>query len=430
MTSEQNLVNKNIDSANSDIDNHATSAMTSKLNQHGAFSILSVFDYRLLVLSNLATFAGYQIRNMAQAWIVLERTDSALLMGIVNAMPGIAIISISLIGGALADRTERWQLLWRTKLVITSMALLTGILLTTNLFQWWHLIPISLMTGSMFALHNPTSQAFAVDVVGKERLVAASSLNTGISMTATIAGPSLGGLLLLIGQDIAFFVLAALYALSAVVIMMVRTRHLPISTGSNILDDIRQGIAYSYNTPIIRGLLIIGASALFMGTYQPAIPVKTQDELGLNEFGYGIILGLNGIGALIGSIVLFMISNKVRKGYLLIFALVMFNSSVLVFAVAPNIFISALAMVSLGLAFSGWMISVPVMLQTTASEQMRGRVMSLYFMVVLTHQLGWIIGGAGIELIGIQPTLFIGVAAGLLIAGTVIIKTPELRLAR
>ena len=116
------------------------------MNQLGAFSILSVFDYRLLVLSNLATFAGYQIRNMAQAWIVLERTDSALLMGIVNAMPGIAIISISLIGGALADRTERWQLLWRTKLVITSMALLTGILLTTNLFQWWHLIPISLMT--------------------------------------------------------------------------------------------------------------------------------------------------------------------------------------------------------------------------------------------------------------------------------------------
>ena len=138
MTSEQNLVNKNIDSANSDIDNHATSAITSKVNQHGAFSILSVFDYRLLVLSNLATFAGYQIRNMAQAWIVLERTDSALLMGIVNAMPGIAIISISLIGGALADRTERWQLLWRTKLVITSMALLTGILLTTNIFQWWH----------------------------------------------------------------------------------------------------------------------------------------------------------------------------------------------------------------------------------------------------------------------------------------------------
>jgi hypothetical protein len=74
---------------------------------HGPFSILTIRDYRLLVLSNLVTFAGYQIRSMAQAWIVLDKTDSAMLMGLVNAMPGIGIISISLIGGALADRTER-----------------------------------------------------------------------------------------------------------------------------------------------------------------------------------------------------------------------------------------------------------------------------------------------------------------------------------
>lgn len=147
----------------------------------GPFSVLGIRDYRLLILSNLATFAGFQIRNMAQAWNVLDKTGSETLMGLVNAMPGIAIISISLVGGALADRTERWQLMWRTKVIIASMALLTAVLLTMDALEWWHLIPISLMTGAMFAMHNPTSQAFAVDVVGRERLVAASSLNTGIS---------------------------------------------------------------------------------------------------------------------------------------------------------------------------------------------------------------------------------------------------------
>ncbi|MBN4064439.1 MFS transporter [Dehalococcoides mccartyi] len=399
-------------------------------NSRGSFSILTIRDYRLLVLSNLATFAGYQIRNMAQAWIVLERTDSAMLMGLVNAMPGIAIISISLIGGALADRTERWQLLWRTKLVITSMAFLTAVLLTTDIFEWWHLIPISLVTGSMFALHNPTSQAFAVDVVGKERLVSASSLNTGISMTATIAGPSLGGILLLLGQDIAFYALAAFYGFSAVVIFMVKTRHVPVPSGRNMISDIKEGLSYSYRTPLIRALLIIGSSALFMGMYQPAIPVKVQDELGLGEFGYGVILGFNGVGALIGAAVLFALSNRIRKGYLLIFALLMFNVSVGLFAVAPNVVISAISMVMLGLGFAAWMISVPVMLQTAASEEMRGRVMSLYFMVVLTHQLGWILGGIGIETIGITPTLFVGIAGGLLIAGTTIILTPAVREAR
>lgn len=397
---------------------------------HGPFSILSIRDYRLLILSNLATFAGYQIRTMAQAWIVLERTDSATLMGLVNAMPGIAIISISLIGGALADRTERWQLLWRTKAIIASMSLMTAVLLTANVLEWWHLIPISLLTGSMFALHNPASQAFAVDVVGRERLVSASSLNTGISMTATIVGPSLGGALLLLGFDVAFYVLTFLYVFSAIMIFRVRTRHIPVPSGRNMFADIREGLGYAYRTPIIRALLIVGSGALFMGVNQPAIPVKVQDVLGMGEVGYGVMLGLNGVGSLIGAFALFAMSKHIRKGYLLIFALLMFNGAIALFAVAPDVITSGLAMVLLGVAFSAWMISVPVLLQTTASEEMRGRIMSLYFMVVLTHQLGWLIGGIAIEAWGIQTTLFLGIAGGVLISGTAIVMTPALRKAR
>jgi MFS family permease len=367
---------------------------------------------------------------MAQAWIVLDRTDSATLMGLVNAMPGIAIISISLIGGALADRTERWQLLWRTKAIIASMALLTAVLLTMDVLEWWHLIPISLLTGSMFALHNPTSQAFAVDVVGGERLVSAASLNTGISMTATIVGPTVGGALLLLGFDTAFYALTALYVFSAIMIFRVRTRHVPVPSGRNMISDIREGIGYAYRTPIIRALLIVGSGALFMGMNQPAIPVKVQTVLGLGEVGYGVMLGLNGVGSLIGAFVLFAVSKHIRKGYLLIFALLMFNFSIFLFAIAPDVLLSGIAMTLMGLAFAAWMISVPVLLQTTASEEMRGRVMSLYFMMVLTHQLGWLIGGAGIEAFGIQTTLFIGIIGGLAISGTAVIMTPALRNAR
>jgi len=310
------------------------------------------------------------------------------------------------------------------------MALLTAVLLTADVLEWWHLIPISLMTGSMFALHNPTSQAFAVDVVGRDRIISASSLNTGISMIATIAGPSAGAALLLLGFDIAFYVLAGLYALSAVMIYSVRTRHTSIPSGKNILTEIREGVQYAYRTPVIRCLLIVGMSAVFMGMNQPAIPVKVRDVLGLGEVGYGIMLGLNGVGSLIGAFVLFAVGTRVRKGYLLVFALLVMNGAVAMFALAPNVFLSGLAMVVMGLALSAWMISVPVLLQTTASEAMRGRVMSLYFMVLLTHHLGWLIGGAGIEAFGIQTTLFIGIAGGLTVAGTALIFTPALRKAR
>ena len=367
---------------------------------------------------------------MGQAWIVLERTDSPMLMGLVNAMPGIAIISISLIGGALADRTERWQLLWRTKVIIASMSLLTAVLLTADVLEWWHLIPISLITGSMFALHNPTSQAFVVDIVGRDRLVSASSLNTGISMTATILGPSLGGALLLLGFDTTFYALTALYVFSAIMIYRVRTRHVPIPSGRNMFSDIREGVGYAWRMPMIRALIFVGSGALFIGMSQPAIPVKVRDVLNLGEVGYGVILGLNGVGALIGSVVLFALSKRVRKGYLLMFALIMLNVATGLFALAPNVIFSGMAMILMGLAFASWMISVPVLLQTTASEEMRGRVMSLYFMTVLTHQLGWLIGGAGIEAFGIQTTLFIGIAGSLTVSAIALISTPGLRRVR
>jgi predicted MFS family arabinose efflux permease len=197
-----------------------------------------------------------------------------------------------------------------------------------------------------------------------------------------------------------------------------------------MISEIREGIAYAYRTPIIRALLIVGMSAVFIGMNQPAIPVKVRDVLGLSEVGYGIMLGLNGVGSLIGAFVLFAIGTRVRKGYLVIFALIVMNLSVAGFALAPNVFLSGIAMVVMGLSFSAWMISVPVLLQTTASEAMRGRVMSLYFMVVITHQLGWLIGGAGIEAFGIQTTLFIAITGAVLVAGSAIVFTPALRNAR
>ncbi|MGB1748408.1 MAG: MFS transporter [Dehalococcoidia bacterium] len=396
----------------------------------GPFSVLSLRDYRFLVLANLLTFAGYQIRNMGQAWIVLEETGSETLMGLVNMMPGVAIILISLVGGALADRTERWQLLWRTKVVIASMALLTAVLLSADLLKWWHLIPISLVTGSMFALHNPTSQAFAVDVVGKERLTSASSLNTGISMSANIVGPSLGGLLLILGFDTTFYVLTAFYGVSAVFIYLVRTRRVPVPSGRNMFQEIGEGVSYAIHSPVIRGLLFVALSALFLGMNQPAIPVKVRDELGMGEFGYGVMISLNGVGALIGSAVLFTLGSKARKGLLLMSGMTIFNVSLIIFAIASTPFMTGFSMVLLGTAFSAWMISVPVLLQTNTEENMRGRIMSLYFMTVLTHQIGWLLGGALIEVTDIRTTLFVAVAGGTTISGLAFILTPALRKAR
>ena len=87
-------------------------------------NLFSIRDFKFLIISNIFTFAGYQIRIMAIAWIVLDLTGSEKTMGLINSVPGIAIISMSLFGGVLADRFERWRLLWQSKLAITFLSLL------------------------------------------------------------------------------------------------------------------------------------------------------------------------------------------------------------------------------------------------------------------------------------------------------------------
>ena len=395
-------------------------------------SLFSIRDYKFLVLSNFFIFAGYQIRVMAIAWIVLDITESEKMMGLINALPGISVITLSLFGGALADRVERWKLLWQTKIVITIMALITGILLTFEILDSstiWYLIPISLVIGIMFALHNPASQAYVVDVVGKNKLVSATSFSAASSTFATIIAPSMGGLLLWLGYDLSFYVLTLFYFCGALMILSMKTRHKSsdVLGGTSIFLDMKLGLEYAFKNPIIRALLILSITAIFSGIYQPVIPVKIKQDLGLGEFEYGFVLAMNGIGTLIGSIILFVINERIKKIFLIIISFLAFDFGILFFGFSPNFVICSLSMIIMGIGISGWMITIPVLLQTKSSDNMRGRVISLYFMCVLTYQLGWLFGGYFLEYLGINETLIIAVSGSLSLATLTILFSKSLR---
>ena len=395
-------------------------------------NLYSIRDFKFLIISNIFTFAGYQIRIMAIAWIVLDLTGSEKTMGLINSVPGIAIISMSLFGGVLADRFERWKLLWQTKLAITFLSLLTGLLLTfevINTSTIWYLIPISLIIGMLFALHNPASQAFVLDVVGKRNLVSASSFSAASSTIATIAAPSLGGILLWLGYDWSFYTLAIFYFFSTIMILSIKKRHksVIVEKSNNVFYDVKSGLLYAFRNPLIRSLLIISITAIFSGIYQPVIPVKIKNDLGLGEFEYGIVLAMNGVGALIGSIFLFIINERIRKIYLLIISFLAFDLGVLIFGFSPNYAICIFAMILLGVGFASWMVTIPVLLQTNTSDEMRGRVISLYYMTILTYQLGWFFGGMLLDSFGINVSVLIATIGSLSIGATTILFSKSLR---
>tara|TARA_A100001037_G_scaffold254470_1_gene239573 strand:+ start:1651 stop:2904 length:1254 start_codon:yes stop_codon:yes gene_type:complete len=397
------------------------------------YELFSINDYKYLVVANITMFAGYQIRVMALAWIVLDLTQSETSMGLINSISGIGVIGMSLFGGAFSDRFERWKLLWMTKLSVAIISIITGILLSMNIINEntvWILIPLSLIIGIIFGIHNPSSQTFVVDVVGKEKLVQAVSFNTSASTIAQIVAPSLGGLLIWLGYDISFYFISSLYILGALMIISVKTRSKKKNhkvKNENLFIEIKTGIIYSLKNPIIRPLLIISITAIFGGMYQPVIPVKIKNDLGLEELHYGYTLAASGVGALFGSIILFTLGSRVRNLYVLIISFIGFDIGVIIFGFAPNFLISILSSFMMGTGFACWMVTVPVMLQQYASDEMRGRVVSLYYMTILTYQLGWFFGGYILEKTSIEFSVLFSSLSSILIAIITIISAKELR---
>lgn len=393
-----------------------------------ASEVLSIRDFQFLLIGNAMMFAGFMVRNMAQAWIVLDLTESSLWVGIVNAMPGIAIMAVSLLGGAAADRRERWKIQVVTKFVIASMAFLTAFLVTADVISAWHLIPIGLVTGTMFAFHNPASQAFAMDIVGRDRFMSAISVNTTLSQTATVAGPMLGGFLLAAGFDLAFYLLGALYGTGFLATIAIRSRSKPVARENrSVMQDISEGIRYSTSNPVIKWLLFISAGGLFTGVFQVVTPLYARNILEVGEIGYGTMVTVQGLGTLTGSFVL-VLTGEVRRKALLIFGTMMLlNGAMAVFAFSENYGISLAMLFFIGAAFGIWFITIPTLIQTRTDEQMRGRVMSIFFMIALIFQLGWILGGVLDGVIGTRATTLVAAGGSMAVVAIAFIASRDLR---
>lgn len=393
-----------------------------------ASEVLAIRDFQFLLIGNAMMFAGFMVRNMAQAWLVLDLTDSSLWVGIVNAMPGIAIISISLLGGAAADRLERWRIQVITKFVIASMAFLTAFLITAGVISAWHLIPIGLVTGTMFAFHNPASQAFAMDIVGRERFMSAISVNTTLSQTATVAGPMLGGFLLGAGFDLAFYLLGALYGTGFIATIAIRSRSvLVVREKRSVMEDISEGISYSLANPVIKWLLFISAGGLFTGIFQVVTPLYARNILDVGSFGYGTMVTVQGLGALTGSFVLVLTGEVKNKALLIMGTMLMLNGAMAVFAFSDNYGLSLTMLFFIGAAFGIWFITIPTLIQTRTEEHMRGRVMSIFFMIALIFQLGWILGGALDGVIGTRSTTLVAAGGSMTIVALAFMLSRDLR---
>jgi len=375
------------------------------------FTSLKNRQYRWFWLGMLASFIGIHLQLVARNWLVYEMTGSALSLGIVIAAWGLPILLLSLYGGAVADRLKKRDLLIVTQVANGIITLIIAILIATGGIALWHLIAAAALTGIIFAFHVPARLAIIPELVQKEEILNAIALNsTGMNLSRFV-GFAIGGALLgVIGVAGVYYVVVFCFFVSAALLFMLpvveKVRQRAVTS---IRVDLVEGVRYIYHSPLLRSLLAMAFVSIAFGLpYMNLMPVFAVDIFDVGEFGLGLLLGMAGLGALIGSLIIASLGDFRRKGLLCIGLAFGFGAAVALFGFSGSYPLSLALLIAVGLLGAGYLAVNNTLIQSNVPHEMLGRVMSIYVMTFAMMPLGTLPLGAVSEAIGAQPAIGAG----------------------
>jgi len=381
-------------------------------------------DYRLLWGSQLFSLTGTWMQSLAQSWLVLGLTNSPIQLGLINVCQFGPSLLLGLPGGVLADRFPKRRLLLGTQ---ATYALLTGVLaalVATGRVELWHIYAAALGLGVVNAVDMPTRQAFVTDLVGKEDVGNAVALNSALFNASRVVGPALAGALLsTVGVAVCFVFNAASYLPVLVALLLMRTegRATGDDAGERALERLRQGLAYVAGTPaVLLPIVLVGMVATFGMNFNVWVPLLARDDLAIGAGGFGILMSSLGVGSLTGALTLAFSGRKPGRQRMLVTG-VAFGLAEAALALAARVGaplpVVMLLMAAIGFSMSSTMAMANTLVQTTAPDALRGRVMSIYMTVFAgSTPLGAAIAGGAAAAFGTPPAVAIGGAVVLLSA--------------
>ena len=371
------------------------------------FSSLSNPGFFFLWLSMVTMMAGMQMQMLARGYLVYDITGSASLLGIVNAGHSIPMLGLALFGGAIADRFERKLLIQAGQVVPAVLAFVVGIAIFSDVIQWYHLVFVSVIQGSMFSFMMPARQAIIPQLVGKYGLSNAMAMNAAGMSSMTLVAPAIaGGLYAWFGPANVYFVITGLNVLAVVFMSFVpRTGTGSAGTKGPILGDIVAGLAYIKQTQIVKVLLIMGlATTLLAMPFRFLMPVFVVDVYNKGPESMGLLVAVMGGGSLVGSLFIAALGQW-RRGMLLIFGSFASAVALLLLAFLPFYLLAVVIMIPLGLGDAARRTINQSLVMEKTDDLYQGRVMSVFMMNFGLMPLGVLPAGILVDVLGGQPVI-------------------------
>lgn len=366
------------------------------------FGSLHTRNYRLFATGQVISNTGSWMQRVAQDWLVLNLThNSGTALGITTGLQFAPMLA-SMWGGVVADRYSKRRILMVTQALMGGLALLLGVLALTGVVQIWQVYLLAFALGMVTVVDNPTRQAFAVEMVGKDGMANAIALNSAVFNLARIAGPAVAGLVIsAVGTPAAFLVNAASYVAVLIGLKLMRPGELHrVARAPRAKGQMREALTYVRARPTLwMTLILIFFVSTFGMNFQVTTALMSRGLFHTSAGAFGVASALFALGALGGALIAAQ-RGRPTLGLLLVTSMG-FSVFEILTGVMPDFLAFLIMLIPTGLTLLTLTTAANSTMQLGTTAEMRGRVMGLYMLVFLggtplgSPLAGWIAADFG-----------------------------------
>jgi MFS family permease len=385
-----------------------------------ALSALRHRNYRLYWWGQLSSVLAQNMEGVAQSWLVLELTNSPLLLGLTGLTYAAPTIALTLLGGVIADRADRRRIMILSQ---CASALTFVVLATLIVFEWvalWHVLAAAFLSGCVRAFDRPSRMALLPQMVPKEDIANAVAVGGTIWQLNRLVGPAVAGMLIyLIGIGPTYYF--CFFASLSAVLLWLGIRLAPSTTAPSsggVLHHMKEGVNFIRTNEIYYTFIgMTFFNSVFGMSYLILMPVFARSVLNVGSQGFGFLQSAGGAGALIGVLAVAWFSHSRGQSRLAIFGAIAFGIFLISFALSNSYQLSLILAVALGVASQFYMTIISAILQVNLPNELRGRVMGIYGLTWELMPVGGMIAGAIAEFAGAPMAVGFG---GFMVAGMAI----------
>jgi MFS family permease len=393
---------------------------------------LTYRDFRVLWFGAMTSSIGTWMQKVAQNWLVLTLagTSSAFYLGLDSFLGELPILLFTLIGGVVADRYDRRRLLLTSQYVQMCTAFALAGLVYFDVIRIWHVLILSAVTGTAQAFGGPAHQSLMPLLIDKKDLPNAVALNSIQFNLARVIGPLLAGAALAAFGMVACFGLNGLSFLAVIAALLaLRVRHIPVPSGQRMRDELKGGLRYVRRERALVSLMVIGFATTFLGLpLLTFLPLFAQNVFKGGVAQYTHLMAFAGAGAVAGALIAAWVGKFPHMGRALLVIQFAFGAMIVAFAASRVLWISELVLFLAGSLMVMTTAMTMSLVQLSAPNEMRGRVMSIYMVAFRGGMpLGSLVSGWAANLTSAPVVLLADGALLALVAGWFLVRSHGVR---